>query len=774
MTIKSINSELFRLFKNVLVNMWIYLLFNVIFAIFWLIYTHGYVIYYWDGGFPLNPIIFILRYINVWNSPAFPGGPAFGFELYLPLAILSIPFYLLGIPIGVIQWLITQFLANISLYGFQNLFRIFTKSMISNIDMVILILITLFYLINYYTLIWISEYSPNIILYFVTPVLIYYYIKMITANKTKCYLFYLFLISLLGGLGILYEDQTMDLYFLLFIIIFLLIIQINYNKKLKYIILKALPFFSVLILSGIYLFLYLYYSSLGAFKSSFEYFGNSPIVIGGLKYTYNNYNITNSLMLYAFNIPMNINIIIRYIYGFLFLSVILTPILIGNKTETDFIHKNKIYYYFIIFLLIILFGLQSGVINLENIYNALLLSKLNLINILFTGILYSIQYQHIGYPIYFLTSILFLFVYIRIRNLNNNKRYKLLRTLMMSFLALSFIIYSDVAVTHITSSYVINNIAIENTFNDPPWFKDVTNIISEAKYNNILILPIQNALSETLYCGETKTTIAANNPVESDYFLGEILSNGATSPLVYCILNIPSSKVTNFTNYLIILGVKYIIVDTKALPGPGTHARPFTNLPGAYPWNFTSFIEFLNNTPDLTLIGIYGPYYIYTINASIPLVYASNGIPANWSYSQIFWSFATTKIKALNTSIINNKSAPLIENISDVKIWYQIINNDEVKVYVNSKSPFYLVFDQGYNSLWELQINGKLDIYHFKANGYANAWLMPAGNYSATIILKTHNLQVMLYTISLLTPITLAIILLFISRGKIGKKDTRY
>ncbi|BDB99837.1 hypothetical protein [Saccharolobus caldissimus] len=739
-----------------MVSKWDYLLFNVIFAILWWLFTHGHVIYFWDGGFPLDPITFILRYGNVWNSPGFPGGPNFGFQTYLSFAVMSLPFYLLGMPIGFIQWIITQFLANLSLYGFYKLYTDY----IANTDKIILVLIALFYLINYFSINWISEYISNVCMYFLTPILIYYYIKILEIKKFKDYLLYLFLVSLLGMLGLLYEDQTMDLYFLLFITLFALFAKINHNMKVKDIIFKSVIFLSVLILSGIYLSLYVYGTSLGAFKSSFEQFSGNLVIIVGLKYTYSIYNVSNSLMLYLLGIPLKINIIIKYLFGFIYLFIILMPILVKNNTY--FIFKNKIIPILII-ILIILFGLQSGIFNFVNTTNIKMIEKINIFNILYVGILYAIQYQHIGYPIYFLTSVLFLFI----AGINHNRRYALFKSLLLIFLISNFIIYSDIMITHITSNYTVNGISIENIFNDPSWFKNVTDIIGKARYNNVLILPIQDALSETFYYNKTMTSIAVNNPVETNYFLGEILSSVATSPLIRCILNVPSSNVTNFTNYLIILGVKYIILDIAAQPGPGVPARPWTNLPGVYPWNFTSFIRFLNKTPDLKFVGHYGPYYIYKIRSNVPLVYASDGIPVNWSYSQIFWSFASGKIKALNASIIDNISAPLIYNISNVKIWYQIINNDEVKVSIDAYTPFYLILDQGYSNLWQLQINGKIDIYHFKANGYANAWLMPAGNYTAIIIIKTHNLQYTLYIVSILTPTVFSIMLLFYNRRKI-------
>jgi len=37
--------------------------------------------------------------------------------------------------------------------------------------------------------------------------------------------------------------------------------------------------------------------------------------------------------------------------------------------------------------------------------------------------------------------------------------------------------------------------------------------------------------------------------------------------------------------------------------------------------------------------------------------------------------------------------------------------------------PFYLIYDQGFSNLWILEINGRVDMHHFEANGYANAWL---------------------------------------------------
>ncbi|MGC8622172.1 MAG: hypothetical protein ACP5U0_09685, partial [Caldisphaera sp.] len=292
---------------------------------------------------------------------------------------------------------------------------------------------------------------------------------------------------------------------------------------------------------------------------------------------------------------------------------------------------------------------------------------------------------------------------------------------------------------------------ITNVFHIPKYFNSLGLYLKyHANYNNILILPLDIAFSGAfLYNG---TGEAANIDPLSNYFYGHILSNIGDNSMVENILEFPSQSITNFTNYLQILGVKYIILNTAAYPGPGAITRPFWNYPGAIPWNYTEFEYYLNRTPNLSYVKSFGPFLLYKVDNNVPLVYASNGLPGNFTPAQIFWLYASGKINSGNTSLIDDVDAPQINNVSNlnVNMQYNIISNDIYTGHVHAQTEYYLILDQGYAN-WNLYLNGSLyNAPHYLANGYANAWLMPKGNYTVTIINGYHQFYIDTFTLSIL------------------------
>ena len=740
-------------FRNIAIMI---IFFNFLFAIFWWIYTKGNLIYYWDAGFPLNPFYAITRFSNVWNGDGFPGGPEFGFNAYLPIAVLEIPFYILGIPIGIIQWIIVQFFSNLSLIGFYRILRALGKNIVLY-KAVLLSLINLYYLINFYTLNnWIlGELPPTIIPYTLTPLLLSLFIDIVFSESREKILLYMFIVSVIGLSGVFFNNQYFTFYFTILIFVSSLIIYKAYRKSIFKIIKRLILYFLALMLSSSWLLLYFLLSSLGAFNFAFELFSGQPSIEAGVLYSYS----TNTLLILLSNFILNLpsSIIdkpILYVLSFLYPLLISIPILLINKIKNK---QLKDLLLSLTFVLLIAFAFQSGLINLLPLLKLTFVLHNFILKFIIIGESYMVTTIGIDYLDFILSALIFVFIL----SVPAKKVFNYLKIIATLFLIALFITNTIVASSHIYTSYsngLESNVTITNIFKIPAWFKEAMGIISNSGYNNLLVLPIQNFLySATYYKG---TSFAANNDPSIYYFNGEIINVQLANGMTSTILNIPSNNVTNFTNFLKVLGVKYVKLNTAAYPGPGLPARPWTNLPGAYPWNFTEFEKFLNNTQGLKLVGIYGPYWIYEVNGNVPLVYASNGVPGNWSACQIFWIYSTGKIKALSTSLINNVTAPLINNVTqnNVLVKYKIINNDEVKISVNATRPFYLIYDQGFSNLWVLKINGRVNTHHFEANEYANAWLMPKGRYTVIIINKLHDLQNDLYYLSLSTPLTLFII----------------
>jgi hypothetical protein len=241
----------------------------------------------------------------------------------------------------------------------------------------------------------------------------------------------------------------------------------------------------------------------------------------------------------------------------------------------------------------------------------------------------------------------------------------------------------------------------------------------------------------------------------SDYVYGTVIKSPAVNVVYPLYKYFPSCDFKNITNYFVLLGAKYIVLNKQEYPAPGV---PLGSA-GGYPWNYTKFINALSRAPNITLLMENEYYNVYVINLNVSLLYPSEGLAENLSCNQLFFLYSNNTLKAQTQSVIYGLGAINITNISDVHI--KIVNNCWNEVYeiqVNASKPFYLVFDEGYSQLWEVIINGEINTHHYIANGYANAWLMPAGKYEAVLELGIVSTVHLLYIITFSGLIILALI----------------
>ncbi len=70
------------------------------------------------------------------------------------------------------------------------------------------------------------------------------------------------------------------------------------------------------------------------------------------------------------------------------------------------------------------------------------------------------------------------------------------------------------------------------------------------------------------------------------------------------------------------------------------------------------------------------------------------------------------------------------------EVIYEKVHPAEYKVNIQAKSPFFLIFNETYDSNWDATIDGKKIGKHFKVNSYANGYFIDrTGNFQ---ILLTH------------------------------------
>ncbi|MGC8567520.1 MAG: hypothetical protein ACP5M8_07750, partial [Caldisphaera sp.] len=594
------------------------------------------------------------------------------------------------------------------------------------------------------------ELPPSFMLYFVTPLLAFLTISYYRSSKILEKK--LIIIYLIGMLGIFYEEQTTAVWLLLLLLFFWLIFSSKNIRTFLKLILSILA----LAVSGAWLILYFYVSSIVAyFAGAYGVFSGYIIGLFELIVNYNSFPILSGFTYFVNDIHLAAPAIMIYALTIISaLAVILTLIsfLVNGNWQV-----RKILLYDAAALLILL-GLLAGIFNLSFVYTENL-SRIGFMHLglILTGITYMMQFIFIGYPIMVILSISSLFALIYY--MSSDAKHRKFRAILASIIMIG-IILSSVA----TGYYTLNvgysyksNLAgtppgkISNVFHIPSYFTQLGNFLEKNNgYNNLVILPVDADFSgEFLYNG---TGEAANIMPLSDYIHGELVDDVLSSFMVQNLVYFPSSNITNFANYLRLLGVKYIILNTASYPGPGAVAKPWWPYPGAFPWNYTEFEYYLNKTPNLSYVKSFGPFLVYKVNGEVPLVYASNGIPGNYSPTQIFWLYSSGKINACNTSLIDAINAPKINNVSssNVNVQYNIISKDIYKAQIHAQTAYYLILDQGYGN-WNVYLNGSLyDARHYLANGYANAWLMPKGNYTVTIINGYHQFYINTFILSIL------------------------
>ena len=108
--------------------------------------------------------------------------------------------------------------------------------------------------------------------------------------------------------------------------------------------------------------------------------------------------------------------------------------------------------------------------------------------------------------------------------------------------------------------------------------------------------------------------------------------------------------------------------------------------------------------------------------------------------------------------------------ITPVLLTYEKLNPTLYNIYVNTSSPFFLVFSDSYDKDWVATVDGHQlsDNYHFNANGFANGWYInKTGTY--TIVLEFQP-QKLFYTGVAISLTTLLVCTIYLGRHKLKKQ----
>lgn len=124
-------------------------------------------------------------------------------------------------------------------------------------------------------------------------------------------------------------------------------------------------------------------------------------------------------------------------------------------------------------------------------------------------------------------------------------------------------------------------------------------------------------------------------------------------------------------------------------------------------------------------------------------------------------------LSSLKINELNNLSQEKEKDVEFIKI-----NPTKYVVFINATSPFFLSFNQPYNSDWNAFIDNKPLDMHFISNGFANAWYInKTGTYEVTIEFAP---QKLVYLGSVISISTLFICTFYMSKEKIKKIYRKY
>ncbi|MEM0134280.1 MAG: hypothetical protein QXU18_03515 [Thermoplasmatales archaeon] len=93
----------------------------------------------------------------------------------------------------------------------------------------------------------------------------------------------------------------------------------------------------------------------------------------------------------------------------------------------------------------------------------------------------------------------------------------------------------------------------------------------------------------------------------------------------------------------------------------------------------------------------------------------------------------------------------LVQDRTQPSVSCKEISNTHYTAKISSGNEFYLIFNQGYDVGWTASIDGKIIKNHYVANDFANAWLMPKGNYTVSIYFEPEKIQQITLDVSLST-----------------------
>lgn len=760
----------------------------------------GGVIYFDDGFFPFSPYHMLLKELSLFNYPFFLGAPYNYIYNYLPFTAFSVLLVsILHLPLWLDDFLyiaILQLLGSIGVYKLVKfLYPIGTAASVGAF------LGSVFFMLNFNKVITINEFYPVFISISLLPLLVYYILLVYKTSGTSLrYLVYISILSLVMASG--YYESTFTFIIALGIISFIIFGVYTFHSSRKEKAMKSAILISILFITSAWILPSLLFNTFAGFYEAPSSFSGASVLLLELKYNHDlalQSLITLDYILSGFSvIPKIFGRNLGY-YMFatilLFLSTQLFIFLPGKYGV-----KKIIKYFDLLIITIFILGIIDWP------------EQILLYHFVF-GILFSItiSWAFWIFQLWFSLVIgLSVSAFLSMHNSQENsldkeikskKRRKYIINLRSSLFVVSkwlpavligfLVITYSMPISLYGQEGVQQNFGyVTSNYHPSQSLIDTGHFLSENSGDgNVLELPITTG---EYTVNSTNSYWAVSTPLYTftNSYIEYRDRSDAPNALTFPILNDfqvsyfhNASYSHNLSNYLSLFGIKYVVISKNEYTG---------DYPVSYnSTDYQNFINYFNDTPGYSFVSSFGNYSVFELNETNSLIYASNAYNQNYfisdnSTTMLYHTFVNGTLNSRNDSLFYG----LTQNVTNVGArnvhitWKQTsLNTYSVKVQANTSFALNLLegYDPQWGSYhWDLMIRGRgEDKMHFVSDLFANGWIMPKGNYSATIYLSYSGTQNIFYVVSFL-PILALISLsavsyfrsnknIFVRNGKVKK-----